>query len=143
MVFLVILVGLILSQGVPLRFHSIQCIYYLCCFSLLALGVSWLVSALNVFVRDVGQIVGVILQVGFWGTPIFWDIKMMSPEVQVWLKLNPFYYIVRGYRESFIDFVPFWHHGLYTLYFWLFTCGMLLSGAYVFRKLKPQFADVM
>jgi len=143
MVFLIILVGLIITQGVPLRIYSLQFIYYLFCFSMLALGISWLISALNVFVRDVGQIVGVVLQVGFWGTPIFWDINMMSPDVRAWLKLNPFYYVVRGYRESFINFVPFWHHGLYTIYFWLFTCCMLLGGAYVFRKLKPQFADVM
>jgi lipopolysaccharide transport system permease protein/teichoic acid transport system permease protein len=110
---------------------------------MLALGISWLVSSLNVFVRDVGQIVGVVLQVGFWATAIFWDMNMMSPEVQMWLKLNPVYYVVQGYRESFINFVPFWHHGLYTLYFWSVTASALLGGAFVFRKLKPQFADVL
>lgn len=142
-VFLTILVGLILTQGLSLSLSTLQFVYYLICFALLALGISWLVASLNVFVRDVGQIVGVILQVGFWGTPIFWDINMMSSEIQLWLKLNPFYYVVQGYRESFLHFVPFWHHGLYTMYFWVVTCGMLLLGAYVFRRLKPQFADVL
>lgn len=142
-VFLVILFGLLISQGISLSFHNLQFLYYLLCFSLLALGISWFVSALNVFIRDTGQIVAVILQVGFWGTAIFWDINIMSPKVQMYLKLNPFYYVVQGYRESFIQFVPFWHHGLYTLYFWSFTIFSLLSGAYVFRKLKPQFADVL
>lgn len=142
-VFLIIMFGLLIANGVPIRLYSFQFIYYLLCFSLLALGVSWFVAALNVFVRDVGQIVGVILQVGFWGTPIFWDINMMPPQVQMWLKLNPFYYVVQGYRDSFINFVPFWDHLLYTLYFWVFTALTLLVGAYVFRKLKPQFADVL
>lgn len=142
-VFLSILVGLLITQGISLSLYNLQFLYYLACFSLLALGISWFVSALNVFVRDVGQFVAVILQVGFWGTPIFWDINMMSPEIQRWLKVNPFYYIVQGYRESFIDFVPFWQHGIYTIYFWLFTVLSLLCGAYVFRKLKPQFADVL
>jgi ABC-type polysaccharide/polyol phosphate export permease len=142
-VFLIILIGLLLFQDIPLSLHSLQFLYYLCGFSLLALGISWLVSALNVFIRDVGQIVAVILQVGFWATPIFWDIHMMPENIQMWLKLNPFYYVVQGYRESFIDFVPFWHHGLYTLYFWVITGVALLGGAYVFRKLRPQFADVL
>lgn len=142
-VFLVILVVLLISQGVPLRFHISQFLYYLFCLSMLALGISWAVSALHVFVRDVGQVVAVILQVGFWATPIFWDINIMSPKVQQLLKINPFYYIVQGYRESFLDFTPFWQHGLYTLYFWGVTGSALVGGAYVFRKLKPQFADVL
>lgn len=142
-VFLGILLILLVFQDVPLSFGSLQFLYYLLSFSMLALGVSWLVSALNVFVRDVGQIVAVVLQVGFWGTPIFWDIKIMPAEIQFWIKLNPFYYVVQGYRESFLNVVPFWQHGWYTLYFWAITFFTLLLGAYVFRKLKPQFADVL
>lgn len=142
-VFLTILIGLLLFQGMPFSLKMLQFVYYLFCFSMLALGISWIVSALHVFVRDVGQIVGVFLQVGFWATAIFWDMNMMSPKIQMWLKLNPVYYVVQGYRESFLTFVPFWHHGLYTLYFWLVTLCALLGGAYVFRKLKPQFADVL
>ena len=142
-VFLIILIGLMLFQGIPLSFKMLQFLYYLLCFSLLALGISWFVSALHVFIRDVAQIVGVVFQVGFWGTAIFWDLNMMSPKIQMWLKLNPAYYVVQGYRDSFLTFVPFWHHGLYTLYFWAVTISALLGGAYVFRKLKPQFADVL
>jgi len=142
-VFILILVVLCLLQGVPLRIQSIQFIYYLVCFVLLSLGISWLVAALNVFLRDVGQMVAVLLQVGFWATPIFWDINMMSPTVQKLLKLNPFYYIVQGYRNSFLDFVPFWYYPMYTIYFWCITLVTLLVGAYVFRRLKPQFADVL
>lgn len=142
-VFLLILVGLLIIQGMSLSFQNFQFIYYLVGLSLLTLGISWCVSALHVFVRDVGQIVSLVLQVGFWGTPIFWDIKMMSPQIQQWLKINPVYYIVQGYRESFIAFVPFWEHQIYTIYFWCFTFCTLIGGAYVFRKLKPQFADVL
>lgn len=142
-VFLLILIALCVLQGVSIGIESIQFVYYLICFVFLSLGISWLVAALNVFIRDVGQIVAVFLQVGFWGTPIFWDSNMMSPSVQQWLKLNPLYYVVQGYRESFLDFVPFWHHPMYTVYFWCVTFATLLVGAYVFRRLKPQFADVL
>ena len=142
-VFLSILFALLFLQGISIGLHVIQFVYYLFCLSVLTLGFSWFCASLNVFVRDVGQIVALVLQVGFWGTPIFWDINMMSPGVQQWLKLNPVYYIVQGYRESFIYYVPFWHHKMYTLYFWAFAGVVILCGAYVFRKLKPQFADVL
>ena len=142
-VFLSILFGLLFLQQINVGFHVVQFFYYLFCLSVLTLGLSWIFAALNVFLRDVGQIIALVLQVGFWATPIFWDISMMSPKVQQWLKINPVYYVVQGYRESFITFVPFWYHFKYTLYFWFFTGVVFFVGAYVFRKLKPQFADVL
>ena len=142
-VFLAVLLGLILFQGMPWSLYFLQSLYYLFCLTVLGLGFSWAFSALNVFIRDVGQIVGVILQVGFWATPIFWDIHIMPEKIQVFFKLNPMFYIVQGYRESFIYFFPFWRHPLQTLYFWTFTGIVFFIGAYVFQKLKPQFADAL
>lgn len=142
-IFLVVLCGLILFQKMPLRIYFIQFGYYLFCLCVFALGLSWMVSALNVFIRDVGQIVSVILQVGFWGTPIFWDIQIMPPEIQMFFKLNPMFYIVQGYRESFIYFMPFWQHPYQTLYFWGVAVVTLFAGALIFKKLKPHFADVL
>jgi len=109
----------------------------------LGLGLGWAVSALNVFLRDVGHIVGVVIQIGFWATPIFWDIGIMPPAVQMVLKLNPMFYIVQGYRESFIYFIPFWYHPYQTLYFWTMAAVIFVGGAMIFRRLKPQFADVL
>ena len=126
-----------------MTFWIIQGAYYLFCLLVLALGLSWMFSALNVFIRDVAQLVSVVLQVGFWVTPIFWDIQMMPSKVQWFLKLNPVYYIVQGYRDSFITGTPFWSHPLYMLYFWVCALTILFLGAYVFKRLKPQFPDVL
>jgi lipopolysaccharide transport system permease protein/teichoic acid transport system permease protein len=141
--FILLLFVLIIANDVQISFWNLQALYYLFCMIILALGIGYLVSSLNVFVRDVAQIVGVVLQVGFWATPIFWDIGMMSAKVQNVLKLNPVYYIVQGYRDSFIAFIPFWERGLYGLYFWTVTALVFLVGATVFSKLKLQFADVL
>jgi len=143
-VFLLVLIGLILFQRMPFSFYYIQFFYYLLYMVILALGLGWAVSALNVFIRDVGQIVGVVMQVGFWATPIFWDINMMPPKVQMILKLNPMFYVVQGYRESFIYFVPFWRGDPYfALYYWAVALTVFVCGALIFKKLKPQFADVL
>ena len=142
-VFLFVLLFLVLFQQQPFSFMFFQAFYYLGCLIILALGISWATSALNVFLRDIGQLVTVALQVGFWVTPIFWDIQMMPDRVQWILKLNPVYYIIQGYRDSFISFVPFWQHPLYTAYFWGVACITLMAGAMIFKRLKPQFADVL
>jgi len=141
--FVLLLIVLILCNGMPLSWYYFQAFYYLFCLLVLASGIGWLISSLNVYARDVGQLVPVIIQVGFWATPIFWDLTIMPENVQFWLKLNPFCYIVQGYRDSFIYFVPFWEHGAYTAYFWTIAVLALLTGGWVFGRLKPQFADVL
>ena len=140
-VFLILLLLLFYQFGISL--YWLQAIYYLCCLWIIALGLSWAISAINVFVRDVTHLVAVIIQVGFWATPIFWDINMMPERVQLVLKLNPMYYIVQGYRDSFIYQVPFWHHPYQTIYFWVLSLVLLMAGARIFLRMKPQFADVL
>ncbi|KAB2891928.1 MAG: ABC transporter permease [Desulfobulbaceae bacterium] len=142
-VFLVILFCLIVLQGIAVNIWFLQVLYYLFCLVVLSLGISWLFSALYVFLRDIGQIVGVMLQVGFWLTPVFWDIEMMPPRIQLLLKLNPVYYIIQGYRDSFLAGMPFWHRPVYSLYFWLFAVCLFCLGAFVFNRMKPQFSDVL
>ncbi|MCP3932763.1 MAG: ABC transporter permease [Bacteroidetes bacterium] len=142
-IFIGVLIVLIFFQKMPLLFTFTQFFYYTFCLIVLALGAGWFCSALNVFLRDINQLVGVALQVGFWLTPIFWDINMMPESVRVVLQLNPLYYIVQGYRDSFIGAVPFWHHPVYTIYFWIITGAVFITGALVFRRLKPQFSDVL
>ena len=142
-VFLAVLLALLFFQQMHFSLYYFQALYYLFCLLMLSLGISWTLSALNVFIRDIAQLVAVVLQVGFWMTPIFWDISMMNANIQWYLKLNPVYYIIQGYRESFISFIPCWSHPYYTLYFWLVTTVVLAGGALIFRKLKPQFPDVL
>ena len=141
--FLLVLLLLLIFQQMTFSLYFIQIVYYLFCMLVLALGLGWGLSAMNVFVRDIAQLVTVVLQVGFWMTPIFWDINMMPPRIQWFLKLNPVYYIIQGYRDTFIDFQPFWSHPYYTFYFWAITLGALGSGAFIFKKLKPQFPDAL
>ncbi len=142
-IFLTVLLVLIVFQRMPLSLYFLQFIYYFLCMAYLALGLAWAVSALNVFLRDIGQVAGVVIQVGFWATPIFWDIHMMPAKIQLLLKLNPMFYIVQGYRETFIYFIPFWEHPLLTVYFWVVSTVVFVAGALIFQKLKPQFADVL
>jgi lipopolysaccharide transport system permease protein/teichoic acid transport system permease protein len=125
------------------NFYNLQIIYYFFCVICLVLGLSWISSALCVFSRDISQLVGMCLQFLFWGTPIFWDIHLMPAKVQFFLKLNPCYYIISGYRDSFIYQHWIWERSEITLYFWCVTIIIMVVGAWLFKKLRPQFADIL
>ena len=142
-IFMALLITLIVLHGLPFSPYWFQFLYYFTAMSVLALGLSWITSSVNIFARDTSQIVAVVLQIGFWSTPIFWDLGIMPEKVRFLLKLNPMFYIVQGYRESFIYFVPFWHHWQMTLYFWGITLFVFALGATIFLRLRPHFADVL
>lgn len=130
-------------QGFPPTWHLLQLIYYFLCMVLLLLGFGWITSSTNVFIKDVGNIVAVITQFGFWLTPIFWRIETMPEKIQWVLKLNPAFYLVTGYRDSILSQQWFWERGSETATFMVVTFIFLFLGILVFKKLKPHFAEVM
>ena len=136
---------LYLLYGFMPTVYWIQMLYYsFCCFALV-LGLSYITSSVLVFFRDLSQIVGIMLQVGIWMTPIMWNMDTMGvPEVlKTLLKLNPMYYVVAGYRDSLINGVWFWERPELTLYFWGFTLVTFCIGIFTFKRLRIHFADVL
>lgn len=123
--------------------YNVQVVYYLGALICLVFGLSLITSSLMVFLKDIGQFVAMFIQFGFWATPIFWSLKMIPDWLHWIFKLNPVYYIVEGYRASFIYHQWFWELGLVNISFWLETGAIMLFGAYLFKKLRPHFADVL
>lgn len=123
--------------------YMLQILYYLPASIILILAISWITSSLVIFLKDIGQVVSVCLQIGFWMTPIFYSLNIVPEKYHFWLKLNPFYYIVEGYRESLIYHKWFWEHPKLTMNYWLITIVLLIIGTYVFKKLRPHFSDVL
>ena len=123
--------------------YNLQVVYYFGCTVILLMGLGWLLSCISIFVGDIPNIVNVFIQIGFWITPIFWSPDTMSTAVQNVLKLNPMFYICRGYRDAFIDHIWFWQRGYTNLFFWMTTTILFVFGAIIFKKLRPHFADVL
>ncbi|MDP3466531.1 MAG: ABC transporter permease [Sulfuricurvum sp.] len=141
--FIVFMLGMFLYYGYMPNLYWLQIGYYLFATVILLLGISWITSSVVIFFRDLGQLVSMVIQFGFWLTPIFWMFTMV-PEAYRWIfKLNPAYYITQGYRDALIDHVWFWDKPAETLQFWIITALFFALGAIVFRKLRPHFADVL
>ncbi|MFY2509945.1 ABC transporter permease [Vibrio pectenicida] len=143
MFFIVVLFATSIAYGYYPKLGWFQIPYYLLCSIVLMLGVSWITSSIVVFFRDIGQVITVLIQLGFWATPIFWDIAMIPPEYQWILKLNPVFYITEGYRNTITTDIWFWESFSWMAYYWVFTSLTLLVGIICFKRLRPHFADVL
>jgi lipopolysaccharide transport system permease protein len=141
--FIGVCIAMFAVYGYAPRWNYLQIAYYLTGCALLITGLSWLTSSLVLFYRDLSQIVGMVLQFGFWLTPIFWNIDRLPAHWKWVAYANPMYYVVRGYRDAFMGTNWFWDYPLETVYFWSVTGGIFLLGATVFRRLRPHFADVL
>ncbi len=140
---LVILMIVFILHGKMPTIYWLQLPYYALCAVVLTLGISWLTSALRVFIKDIGNFIGIVLQLGFWFTPIFWSVDILPEKYLYLIKLNPFFYIVDGYRNTFVNHVWFWEQYRVTPYFLITTLIFLVLGAIVFKRLRPHFGDVL
>jgi lipopolysaccharide transport system permease protein len=70
----------------------------------LSLGV--ILGIWNVFVRDAGQISGLVLQLWFWATPIVYPVSVLPDSIRQWMVWNPLYHLVDGYQKVFVNGQP-------------------------------------
>ena len=144
--FILIMLALYGVTGQPFLATWVQILYYTFAAAALALAIGYFTSAVNVFFKDMANIVGICLQFGIWLTPIMYDEAIFTsraPWVATALKLNPFYYIVAGYRDSMLTGHWFWERPTMTLYYWGVTTLVMLVGLKMFKRLRPHFSDVL
>jgi lipopolysaccharide transport system permease protein len=114
---------------------------YFLLLGLLAVGIGWIVAALQVYLRDTSQVLTVVLTFWFWLTPIFIFENQFPPQYRALLYANPLFYVVRAYRQVLLSTtMPGWTDvGLLAA----FGLTAFFLGGLVFRHLKRGFADVL
>ena len=103
------------------------------------LGLSFGLASLNVYYRDIQYIWAVILQAGFFATPIIYPISII-PEKYIWIiKLNPMTHIINMLRESVIySTFPILEDMIFII---VSSFMILLVGYLIFLKFEPRFAE--
>jgi lipopolysaccharide transport system permease protein/teichoic acid transport system permease protein len=143
LIILFIVIIILFATGQKFSVYWFQVFYYLFCSVFLLIGISWFTSSVLLFFPDITYIITIIMRVLFFMTPIFWTIDRFPPKYLIIVQLNPLFYLVNGYRDSFLVHKGFWEYPLLTVYFWGITISMLVIGVVVFRKLRPAFADII
>jgi len=112
---------------------------------LLTLGLSMslglLLGVLNVFMRDIGQIVPVVLQALFWLTPIVYSVEILPADVREFFKLNPLFPLVTAYHDVLLyERAPDWF-SLLPLAIATVVLGVL--SLVVFRRASQEMVDAL
>jgi lipopolysaccharide transport system permease protein len=107
----------------------------------LTMGLAWIMAATTVFIRDLGQMLGVILTLWIFLTPIFYPPSLVPASMRFLLTVNPMYALVEAYRSLILKGqVPPW--GTLT-FLALFATGVYIVGYRAFARMQPAFADVI
>lgn len=138
-----IILLLIFFYGIDPSIYWIQIFYYLFAEIILLSGIAWFASSVNVFIKDMGHLINVIVTMLFWATPIIWPYSQLTGNYKYIALLNPFFYITEGYRFTFVDQTWFFEYTEMNVLFWTFTIIIFVVGGLTFRRLKPYFADVL
>ena len=136
---LAVLMVMILLTGTKLHLTAICFPLLLVDLVLLTLGMSLLLAPLYVRYRDVGYLWGIVLQVGFWLTPIIY-LDLMMPEDWRWIVwVNPMGRIIGDSRRALI--YGWWPGGRGLIITTAISVGVCIVGYAVFRKLQARVVE--
>ena len=107
----------------------------------LGVGIGLVLGVLNVFLRDIGQVVPIVLQILFWFTPIVYSVNIIPEALRGALVYNPMYPVVTSYQNILVyGTSPDMHH-IWSA-FGLAFCLMLL-GLFLFRRASAEMVDAL
>jgi lipopolysaccharide transport system permease protein len=111
--------------------------------ALLTVGLSWILSALGVFFRDIAHVVAFVSQVVMWTSGVFFSVASIQKSPLLWdiFKWNPLLHSIEQARRALLWNLPV--DGLAVSYTWIVGAAVCAFGGWLFAKLQPSFADVI
>lgn len=137
----------LISYGIYPDLHWIQYFYYLICMIVFMFSFSLLNSTISIIVRDYHFLLQAGTRLLFFLLPVFWNIAERMTGDKAWivdaLKLNPLFYVIEGFRNSFLKGEWFFNDLTYTLYFWFITLLILTIASLLHMKFRNKFVDFL
>lgn len=127
----------LIATGTGVNIYHVFLPYAFLCLFMFTLGMGFILSAISVFLRDMFYIYGIVLMMWTYLTPVMYDIKMISENLQPFLKLNPMYHYINFAREILL-------YGRIPQPFTWAVCfissiTVLIIGVIVFKKNQDKF----
>ncbi|ORL53434.1 ABC transporter permease [Pseudomonas putida] len=105
----------------------------------LAVGIGLVLGVLNVFLRDIGQVVPIVMQVWFWFTPIVYSVNIVPDYLRGTLDVNPMYPIVTAYHNVLVyKQAP---EVAQVGVVFAIALGLLVLGLFLFRRASAEMVD--
>jgi len=109
--------------------------------ALWTLGLTFVLSALGVFVRDIGNLIGLLVTMLLFLSPVFFPIASLPPAWQPLLAINPLAGILDNFHRVMLEGLP----PDWVSWLLITSLGLvvLLAGLSLFLRAKSAFADVL
>jgi lipopolysaccharide transport system permease protein len=138
--FLVLLAAMLVLGQTP-DIHMLYFPLILLPLCLMMLGGAWLLATMGVFLRDIGQMIGLVMTILLFISPIFYPADALPASMRILIYLNPLSFIVEQTRGVLLwHSAPAWK-GL-TYYMLAGLCCSYI-GFFIFQKTRKAFADVL
>lgn len=130
---------LVLAHSIPVT--SLWLPVVLLPFALLSLGVTWMLAAVGVYIRDVAQFTGILSTALLFMAPVMYPVAALPERMRPWMYLNPISFIVEQVRNVLMfGGLPNWgglalYSAVSILVAWL--------GFWCFQRARKGFADVV
>jgi len=138
--YLAVLVAL-KALGEPIHLENLPFVLILLApLALITIGVAALLAALQTLLRDVAQVISVLLMVLFYGTPVLYPLAMVPESLRSWVAWNPLAWQAERLREVLLG-----GGGLVASDAWLWAVGIAVwwAGLAFFERLSPHFEDFL
>ncbi|MDM8203193.1 ABC transporter permease [Faecalicoccus acidiformans] len=137
----IIVVFFCVGTGAGISYHLILLPLIALIQMILSLGISFILSAIEVYVQDTEYIVNFILNMGFYATPILYNLDLLkgSGILYTLVSWNPVTLLVNAYRDIFMNHV--WPNTMQLIIVIIISFVVLVIGYKVFKKLEKGFAE--
>ena len=135
----IIILAFVIFSGIGLSWYLVFYPFILLIQFILLLGISFIVSSVTVYFRDLEHIIGVVLMAAFYATPIVYKLEQLPANLQIVMQLNPMTHLINAYRDIF------YYHQMPNMQILciLLALSILLTviGYFIFKKLQKGFAE--
>jgi len=135
----IVFLAFLLFFGIPLSVNIAYLPIIIFLFFMIALGTSLVLAALNVYYRDIQYIWALVLQIGFFATPVIFPLSVFPPYLLKVLSYNPLAQVIFLARDvTLYSKVPNMASFLFVIFI---AVVVLVFGYVIFTRLEPRFAE--
>lgn len=136
----VLVVVLVILEG-SFKIQTLLVVVYLFPLIIFLTGFGWIVSSLNIYLRDIEQVIKLLNRAWFFLTPIVYTPSVIPEKILPIMKINPMFHVVEAYRQLILNgrFPP----GKDLIFLIIISLVTFCIGGLLFSRLKPGFAEAL
>lgn len=143
MIMLIIMFMILFCLGIRPSWYWLNLVYYIVYGIAFLVSLAMITSVLTMVARDFYKLLNSIIRLLFYITPILWVMDNMPDIYQIVMQYNPIFYMVKGFRESILYELPFYHQVDMVILMWGINLLIYVTGCVLQSRFRNKFIDLI